>query len=647
MSRGRSYQRNKHVKNLARTPDGGLVAWVQGTERYATRVDVSDDGSLGSLCTCPYWGATCKHAVAVVLEYLECLKNKSEVPVVAEKDRRLKQLQESEDKTWDEEDYGEEDYGEDDFDEVEADEVEPRPARKRSTSRVSATPRPLRGYLEGLTKDQLVALLEELADSFPSVLKALQDRREVASGDIKKLVAGIRREIRELSAEPGWRNNWTGEGSIPDYSGVRDRLEALLESGHADQVVELGVELLDAGIRHVETSDDEGETAGQIIACMDIVFRALPHSSLLPAEQMLWAIEAQLKDSYDLCQGDRVFWEREFAADDWNAVAGHLQQRLKQHPAVSRGDDFTWAYRRDRLTDWLIHTLENAGRSDEVIPLCEREAKLTSSYTRLVGYLQEAGRFAEAENWIRAGIEATRQKWPGIAHQLRDALREIRTQSNDWAYVAAMRAEDFFQQPSLPALHELRKAAEHVKVWPVVKDVAVRYLETGEWPPARKHTAQGDSLPAWPLPETGLAVEPKATRAWLRFPLTDVLIDIAIDERKPDEVLRWYDRRSSQPPMWGRGAGGDDKVAAFIVDTYPDRAIAIWKQIAEAQIAQTSPRAYEVAAGYLRKVHRTLKQVGREKEWLPYLEQLRQAHARKRRLLEILDRLHGKRIIDG
>ncbi len=81
--------------------------------------------------------------------------------------------------------------------------------------------------------------------------------------------------------------------------------------------------------------------------------------------------------------------------------------------------------------------------------------------------------------------------------------------------------------------------------------------------------------------------------------------------------------------------------------TYPDRALAMWKKIAEAQIAQTQPRAYEVAAGYLRKVHRVLKKLRREPEWKSYLAKLRQANARKRRLIEILDNLAGRRIIEG
>ena len=82
------------------------------------------------------------------------------------------------------------------------------------------------------------------------------------------------------------------------------------------------------------------------------------------------------------------------------------------------------------------------------------------------------------------------------------------------------------------------------------------------------------------------------------------------------------------------------------MDRYPERALAIWKELAEKQIALTKPKAYGVAAGYLRKVQRVLKDLGKEKEWQSYLAELRRTNARKRRLLEILDTLSGRRIID-
>jgi uncharacterized Zn finger protein len=81
VSRGKSYQQSGYVKDLACTTDGSLVAWVEGTERYATQVFFEDD-ELESDCTCPYWD-TYKHAV--VVEYLEKLKKKTKIPKATKK----------------------------------------------------------------------------------------------------------------------------------------------------------------------------------------------------------------------------------------------------------------------------------------------------------------------------------------------------------------------------------------------------------------------------------------------------------------------------------------------------------------------------------------------------------------------------------
>src|SRR2546430_9470215 len=87
VSRGKSYQRSNRVRELARTVSGGVIAWVQGTSRYATRVEIARK-KLTASCTCPY-GRTCKHAVATVLSYLECLKLQQEIPAAAQDDPRF------------------------------------------------------------------------------------------------------------------------------------------------------------------------------------------------------------------------------------------------------------------------------------------------------------------------------------------------------------------------------------------------------------------------------------------------------------------------------------------------------------------------------------------------------------------------------
>ena len=123
--------------------------------------------------------------------------------------------------------------------------------------------------------------------------------------------------------------------------------------------------------------------------------------------------------------------------------------------------------------------------------------------------------------------------------------------------------------------------------------------------------------------------------------------DIAIVENKPDEVMRWYDQRKSRSNLWHSGGSLDDHVADAVKDSHPDRAIAIWKDIAEAFIAKTNTKSYEQAASRLRKVHKTLETQAKEQEWQSYLDELRQTNKRKWRLIEILDNLTGRRIIDS
>ncbi len=200
--------------------------------------------------------------------------------------------------------------------------------------------------------------------------------------------------------------------------------------------------------------------------------------------------------------------------------------------------------------------------------LCEQEAVRTGSYERLVDVLRKAKRFEEAEQWIHKGIKATQKQLPGIASHLRDTLREMREKEGDWLKVAAFRVDDFLGSPSLHAFEEMRRAAEKAKVWPSVREAALRYLETGKLP-------QTD--PSWPLPEAGVKKEAGYPRE--RAPMVHVLIDIAIKERRPDDVLRWYDHRKSQKENYsGWGGYQENSIAEALKDRYPDRALAIWKK---------------------------------------------------------------------
>ena len=306
VSRGKNYQRNGYVKDLARTPDGNLVAWVDGTERYATRVFFEDD-ELESICSCPYWD-TCKHAVAVVLEYLKRVENNRRVPKAKKDDDRLELLED-----------------ENRYDDLNEDEnLMSEDIRQDITN-----------FLKGKTKAQLMDLIHELAEQYPEMTKDLSDRNQLISGNTKTLVARLRREIRDMGDEPGWQNYWRSQGFTPDYSEIRKKLEALVKTGHADEALALGRELVSTGTRQVEKSHDEGETAMEIADCIPVIVGALDRSSLDAADKLIWALDAVFEDQFELCEAFAEYLHRRHSKSAWHTVADRLLARLKAFKATN------------------------------------------------------------------------------------------------------------------------------------------------------------------------------------------------------------------------------------------------------------------------------------------------------------------------
>ena len=91
----------------------------------------------------------------------------------------------------------------------------------------------------------------------------------------------------------------------------------------------------------------------------------------------------------------------------------------------------------------------------------------------------------------------------------------------------------------------------------------------------------------------------------------------------------------------------DTKVAEALADAYPDKAIAIWKTLAERHIALVKPAAYADAAHYLKNIYRLKYRNGKTGEWNRYLLALRKEHARKIRLMQELDKVERIKLTKG
>ncbi len=573
-------------------------------------------GAIYSRCTCPVGSSGCKHAVAVIAEYLERLSASEDTPVADQDDERWELLaDEAGDESEDEADDLRVNAGDDEDEQVSYVHRHRHPeASGRKT--LKASNEKIRKHIEAMGHEELVELVWTLTERFPDLREEFRDRIALGEGNVDRLVTEARKEIRRVSSESGWQDTWRGDGHAPDYSRVKHRLERLLELGHPDAVVRLGKELMTLGNEQVGQSNDEGETAEAVGECVPVIFQAVAASTLTTAHKLLFAIDAHLRDDYGIVNdaADAII-KMPGAKSAWSEVADVLTLRAKS--PVKDDDPYYRKYQHEHIADWLIRALENAGREDEILAVCEEEARVSGSYERLVKRLIDKKQYEEAERWAAEGIEKTAAKLPGIASSLEKLLGEIAIQRRQWPIVAAHAALGFFSHPSCDSFQNLIKAAAKAGCEDSIRGIALNFLETGASPllSPGKVSAKRVENAVWPLPMPAYLLPLLGNESRFRptaGPHFDVLMDMAIADRRQDDVLRWYDAMSVGQKQrgdrsWNGSGGYGDQVAAAVTESHSERSIAIYRQRMDDHLPHASASAYEAVAGYLRKMRPILQ----------------------------------------
>jgi uncharacterized Zn finger protein len=593
--------------------------------------------------------------VAVVAEYIERLSANEDTPVADQGDERWELLaDETGDESEDEEDDFDVDAG-DDEDEQEYYVHRHRHPEASGRKTLQASNEKIRKHIEAKSHEELVELLWALTERFPELYEEFRDRIALGEGNVDRLVTEARKEIRRVSSEAGWVNSWTGEGQTPNYSRVKHRLERLLELGHPDAVVRLGKELMTLGNEQIGQSNDEGETAEAVGECVPVIFQAVAASTLTPAHKLLFAIDAHLRDDYGIVNdaADAIL-KMPGPKSAWSEVADVLTQRAKS--PVKDDDPYYRKYQHEHIADWLIRALENAGREGEILAVCEQEARVSGSYERLVKRLIEKKQYEEAERWATEGIDKTSAKLPGIASNLERLLGDMAILRRQWPIAAAHAALGFFSHPSRDSFQKLLEAAAKADCENSIRGIALNFLESGAspLPSPGKVSAKSVENAEWPLPMPVYLLPLLGNQSRYRptaGPHFDVLIDMAIADRRQDDVLRWYDAMSAGQKHRGSmswyGTGGyGDQVAAAVTESHPERSLAIYRQRVDDHLPHASASAYEAVAGYLRKMRPILKALHREVEWDGLLADIRLRYKNRPKFMEILDKLDPRPIVE-
>ncbi|MGB9928857.1 MAG: SWIM zinc finger family protein [Methanosarcina sp.] len=612
-SKGIKYQEEERVKELKCTPEGSLVARVKGTLDYFTEISVKD-GKLSSTCTCPV-GHDCKHGVAAVLEYLELLEHGEEIPVIPENDQlvRLARQEETE-------------------------------AEKIGAAELDETSlRTLREYLQKLDKTELIEILVTFVRRDSLLDKYIRDRQNLASENVTDTLQEIYSELDKLWEEIEQYDYSAYDGEdLPGFSELQVRLESLLDSGYNKELLDIGKELMER-YEEIAEYDEEGEIGLKVSACMEIIFRALSRIPLPDYQKLLYVLEIELRDNYSILD-EHIIWKESFPQEEWKLFAETLQRRI-QEAEKSKSPLYTSSWRRDYAVDRLIDAFRKAGLYEEIIPISRHEAEKTGNYERLVRMLLEFGKKEEAEEWIYNGIKKFRKSDPDNAHQLWLILLEIKEDEEDWLFVTALETEEFFRTPQMDSYIGMKDAAKKAGIWEKVRVAVHTYLTQGELPVSASKVKQELSIFPGILPKTGLLEMGFEKR--INPPVLDLLIKIAIQERDPDQIIRWYEElkksKGDTEKYWK--SISESEIANAVRNNYPEVAIEIWKKLANNLISEAKVNAYEGASAYLRKIKETLEDSGKKKEWKAYLKEIKEVNRRKRKLIEILDRLGEDRIL--
>lgn len=236
---------------------------------------------------------------------------------------------------------------------------------------------------------------------------------------------------------------------------------------------------------------------------------------------------------------------------------------------------------------------------------------------------------------------------------------DVATRRKRWDIVAAHAAVDFFEHPSHRGFDELIARAGKAKCAEQVGKAALRFLETGVSPMEvvrdKKGVASLRVDPSWPLPVPDYLAPLMLgdSRTFRKIgPHYDVLLDMAIAAKHPEDVLRWYDKMTSGQKggsnTWGRydaGRGTADRVAEAVAKAHPERALAIYRRGLDANLPHADMAAYESATAYLKTMRPIMDALGRKQEWSDLLAGIREKYRNRPRFMELLDKLEGRTIL--
>ncbi|MDR1290150.1 MAG: hypothetical protein LBK06_03010, partial [Planctomycetaceae bacterium] len=428
-------------------------------------------------------------------------------------------------------------------------------------------------------------------------------------------------------------NSYYEEGASCNFKPVIDVIRQLGKfDNFLDAVDRITKHLLKKGGQFFEDTDTEDVSDFEEV--LQEISKLLMASKMSPVSIILWVYDMRCVDDYGLYESTFVkdILARDWSVKIWSEVADAMLGKMYENVAEN------WRGARLRA---IIEVLDKAHRQEEATNLLRAEAVRVGEQYVLVNRLIKFGFLDEAEKLASEQYKIKFEKNGNDTYNSNlwsNYLKEIADKKRNWATKASIEAMEFFKYPSVESVLELLSTANKMKIESAIRCAIETFLQTGKLPAAVQKCLDNIKPTAkdcenWQIPFFVFRLNKSKF-----IPRFDILCNWAIAERRPNDVVYWFDEIAKQKSL-------SDivfevkrvEVADAIINSHPERAFKIYSELAEYEMEDT--RNYSLAAQLLQKVRKSLDNMKRTADWQKILTEIRTKHRRKSNLMKLLDKL--------
>jgi uncharacterized Zn finger protein len=519
-------------------------------EPYQVHVTLNAQGIAITSCTCPYdWGDICKHRVALLLTYIH-------------------------------------------------------------TPEVFRVVAPLDTLLAGKTKEELIAIIQDLLRHKPGLLAIVElttATQEIKTGkpmNVSTCRTQARRALQQDSPRQVKR----------ELRSLKDIAARVAKSGDYLNAGAIYHALLDEAAKGYDDLISSMDEDGDICTLVDDFAKGLGKcftsgkpDEATRREWLKTLLEAELADialgGIDLAPsaGDILF--KQATVEDWLWIEEFLRQVIQQSSE--------WA--RKELVEFLSEGLQKSGRKKEIKTLIEEHGSEEQKLFLLVKKKQ-------IDEALRRMHDMLKHK-PGLLSQFADALVEakaaevavnlVKQQEKSWQsyeWLAAYYGKYGTPQEALESYTELFFSSPSVERFQTLHQTSTKL---NNW-----ETLRGEVL-------AKLEHQKKFT----------ILIEIALHEGDVPRALAFLPHANVN---WRYGCDYQIEVARAAEKDFPQEAIALYKAKIERLIEQKGRDSYREAVRFLKGVKTLYTQLNKLPEWNGYINSLRTQYAKLPALQEEL-----------